>query len=83
MKKVLASLLLALLATPVLAETTTIADAIAEEVADRPVQGVEVEKSGGVVVLGKQPQKDTSIQYVKVHKCGLVAIILLNGKAKE
>ena len=88
MKKVISLLLcLSVFAVPAaFAEdeaTSPIATAVAEAVQDKPVQGVEVEKSGGVIVFQKQPQTETSTQYVKVHKCGLVAIILLNGKVKE
>lgn len=86
MKKVLLSLIaLAMLSVPAMAaEETAITSAIDEAIkAERPIQGVDVEKSGLVLVIQKQPQKDTSIQYVKVSKCGLVAVITLNGKVKE
>ena len=65
------------------AEATAIEDAVAKVVEEKPVQGVEIESSGAVFVLGKQPQAQTSVQYVKIKKCGLVGIILLNGKVKE
>ena len=88
MKKLLALTLILLFAATGVAfaedETTSaISDAVAEAVKENPIQGVEIEKSGGVIVFEKQPQTDTPVQYVRVHKCGLVAIILLNGKVKE
>lgn len=73
--------LLMLCATPVLAEEGK--EDLTVLNTDKPVQGLDVEKSGAVIVLQKQPQADTSVQYVRIRKCGLVAIIHLNGKVKE
>lgn len=85
MKKVLFSVLcLVILSNAALAtEPSVIEDAVAKAVEKKPVQGVEIENSGAVLVLGKQPQTQTSIQYIKIKKCGLVGVVLLNGKVKE
>lgn len=85
MKKILFTLAaLLMLSSTVMAEEQPIASAIDEAIqADKPVQGIDIEKSGAVFVIQKQPQKETSVQYVKVSKCGLVAIININGKVKD
>jgi len=46
-------------------------------------QMVEVEKSGGVFAIQKQPVTSNTTQHIKVSKCGLCIIININGKVKD
>lgn len=54
----------------------------AEEIVDTS-QTVEIEKSGGVIAIQKQPVTDKTIQIIKVSKCGICIIANLNGKVKD
>lgn len=88
MKKILCTLIALLMVgfgSAVMAEENTAVTSAVEQVlaAEKPVQGVDIDASGLVLVFQKQPQADTSVQYVKVRRCGLVAVITLNGKVKE
>lgn len=47
------------------------------------VQSVNVEKSGAVFKIQKQPMSGKSTQTVNVSKSGLCVIIQINGKVKE
>ena len=47
------------------------------------IQSVNVEKSGAVFKIQKQPMAGKSTQTVNVSKSGLCVIIQVNGKVKE
>lgn len=47
------------------------------------VQSVNVEKSGAIFKIQKQPIAGKSTQTVNVSKSGLCVIIQINGKVKE
>lgn len=47
------------------------------------VQSVNVEKSGAIFKIQKQPIAGKSSQTVNVSKSGLCVIIQINGKVKE
>lgn len=55
---------------------------LAEEIIDTS-QTIEIEKSGGVVAIQKQPVTDKTIQIIRVSKCGICIIANLNGKVKD
>lgn len=46
-------------------------------------QSVEVEKSGAIVAIQKQPVTSTTVQSIKVSRCGLCIIVNVNGKIKD
>lgn len=54
----------------------------AEEIADTS-QTVEIEKSGGIIAIQKQPVTEKTVQIIKVSKCGICIIANLNGKVKD
>lgn len=47
------------------------------------VQSVNIEKSGAIFKIQKQPIAGKSTQTVNVSKSGLCVIIQINGKVKE
>lgn len=72
MRKLLLTLSILLIGSVCYAQETTEA-----------VQSVNVEKSGAVFKIQKQPMTGKSTQTVNVSKSGLCVIIQINGKVKE
>lgn len=46
-------------------------------------QSMEVEKSGAIFKIQKQPSNGITSQSIKVSKCGLCVLIQINGKVKD
>lgn len=47
------------------------------------VQTIEIEKSGAVAILQKQPTMDTQKQVIRIKKAGGFLLIQINGKVKD
>lgn len=45
-------------------------------------QTIEIEKSGAVAILQKQPTMDTQKQVIRIKKAGGFLLIQINGKVK-
>lgn len=50
---------------------------------DAPTQVIEIEKSGAVAILQKQPTNEKQTQVIKVKKAGGFLLIQINGKVKD
>lgn len=50
---------------------------------DAPTQVIEIESSGAVAILQKQPTNEKQIQVIKVKKAGGFLLIQINGKVKD
>lgn len=50
---------------------------------DAPTQVIEIEKSGAVAILQKQPTSEKQTQVIKVKKAGGFLLIQINGKVKD
>lgn len=50
---------------------------------DVPTQVIEIEKSGAVAILQKQPTNEKQTQVIKVKKAGGFLLIQINGKVKD
>lgn len=48
-----------------------------------PTQVIEIEKSGAVAILQKQPTNEKQTQVIKVKKAGGFLLIQINGKVKD
>lgn len=48
-----------------------------------PTQVIEIEKSGAVAILQKQPTAEKQTQIIKVKKAGGFLLIQINGKVKD
>lgn len=54
----------------------------AEEAKEVAVQETNIESSGAVAVINKQPEETGIIQKIKVRKCGLILVVNVNGKVR-
>lgn len=57
-----------------------------EEVIDttnQPTQVIEIEKSGAVAILQKQPTAENQMQVIRIKKSGGFLLIQINGKVKD
>ena len=50
---------------------------------DAPTQVIEIEKSGAVAILQKQPTNEKQTQVIRVKKAGGFLLIQINGKIKD
>lgn len=50
---------------------------------DVPTQVIEIEKSGAVAILQKQPTNENQKQVIKIKKAGGFLLIQINGKIKD
>lgn len=50
---------------------------------DAPTQVIEIESSGAVAILQKQPTSEKQTQVIKVKKAGGFLLIQINGKVKD
>lgn len=50
---------------------------------EAPTQVIEIEKSGAVAILQKQPTTKKQTQVIKVKKAGGFLLIQINGKVKD
>ncbi len=50
---------------------------------DVPTQVIEIEKSGAVAILQKQPTNEKQTQVIRVKKAGGFLLIQINGKIKD
>nr|DAL34567.1 MAG TPA_asm: hypothetical protein [Caudoviricetes sp.] len=50
---------------------------------EAPTQVIEIEKSGAVAILQKQPINKKQTQVIKVKKAGGFLLIQINGKVKD
>ena len=50
---------------------------------DVPTQVIEIESSGAVAILQKQPTNENQKQVIKVKKAGGFLLIQINGKIKD
>ena len=50
---------------------------------EAPTQVIEIEKSGAVAILQKQPTNEKQTQVIKVKKAGGFLLIQINGKVKD
>lgn len=50
---------------------------------DVPTQVIEIEKSGAVAILQKQPTAENQKQVIKIKKAGGFFLIQINGKVKD
>lgn len=50
---------------------------------EAPTQVIEIEKSGAVAILQKQPTNEKQTQVIKVKKAGGFLLIQINGKIKD
>lgn len=50
---------------------------------DVPAQVIEIEKSGAVAILQKQPTNEKQTQVIRVKKAGGFLLIQINGKIKD
>lgn len=50
---------------------------------EAPTQVIEIEKSGAVAILQKQPNTKKQTQVIKVKKAGGFLLIQINGKIKD
>lgn len=48
-----------------------------------PTQVIEIEKSGAVAILQKQPTNEKQTQVIRVKKAGGFLLIQINGKVKD
>lgn len=48
-----------------------------------PTQVIEIEKSGAVAILQKQPTTEKQTQIIRVKKAGGFLLIQINGKVKD
>lgn len=49
----------------------------------QPTQVIEIESSGAVAILQKQPTNENQKQVIKVKKAGGFLLIQINGKVKD
>lgn len=50
---------------------------------EAPTQVIEIESSGAVAILQKQPTNEKQTQVIKVKKAGGFLLIQINGKIKD
>lgn len=50
---------------------------------EAPTQVIEIEKSGAIAILQKQPINKKQTQVIKVKKAGGFLLIQINGKVKD
>ena len=50
---------------------------------EAPTQVIEIESSGAVAILQKQPTNEKQTQVIKVKKAGGFLLIQINGKVKD
>lgn len=50
---------------------------------ETPVQVIEIEKSGAIAILQKQPTAENQKQVIKIKKSGGFLLIQINGKVKD
>lgn len=50
---------------------------------EAPAQVIEIESSGAVAILQKQPTSEKQTQVIKVKKAGGFLLIQINGKVKD
>lgn len=50
---------------------------------EAPTQVIEIEKSGAVAILQKQPTSEKQAQVIRVKKAGGFLLIQINGKVKD
>jgi hypothetical protein len=50
---------------------------------EQATQSAEIEKSGAIFKVQKQPSNGNTSQNIKVSKCGLCVLVQINGKVKE
>ena len=50
---------------------------------EAPTQVIEIEKSGAVAILQKQPTNKKQTQIIRVKKAGGFLLIQINGKVKD
>lgn len=50
---------------------------------EAPTQVIEIEKSGAVAILQKQPTTENQKQVIKVKRAGGFLLIQINGKVKD
>ena len=50
---------------------------------DVPTQVIEIEKSGAVAILQKQPTNENQKQVINIKKVGGFLLIQINGKVKD
>lgn len=50
---------------------------------EAPTQVIEIEKSGAVAILQKQPTNEKQTQVIKIKKAGGFLLIQINGKVKD
>lgn len=50
---------------------------------DVPTQVIEIESSGAVAILQKQPTNEKQTQVIRVKKAGGFLLIQINGKVKD
>lgn len=53
------------------------------EQTNQPTQVIEIEKSGAVAILQKQPTAENQMQVIRIKKSGGFLLIQLNGKVKD
>jgi hypothetical protein len=53
------------------------------EPTNQPTQVIEIEKSGAVAILQKQPTAENQMQVIKIKKSGGFLLIQINGKVKD
>ena len=49
----------------------------------QPKQLIEIENSGGVVIVQKQPSNECQMQVIKIKKSGGFLLVQINGKIKD
>lgn len=50
---------------------------------EAPTQIIEIESSGAVAILQKQPNTEKQTQVIKVKKAGGFLLVQINGKVKD
>ena len=53
------------------------------EPTNQPTQVIEIEKSGAVAILQKQPIAENQTQVIRIKKSGGFLLIQINGKVKD
>lgn len=62
--------------------TNTYAEEVSGGLNEAPTQVIEIESSGAVAILQKQPTSEKQTQVIKVKKAGGFLLIQINGKVK-
>lgn len=49
----------------------------------QPKQLIEIENSGGIAIVQKQPNNECQMQVIKIKKSGGFLLVQINGKIKD